>query len=285
MFDRRHPLGWLFYLLLAVAVATAQTETTTVSEVQYRGSGRALARVTNPASIAAQQRGSDDGVRGAVRQVQAPSPRTSTDCENAALALLDDAAGAAWSGTYEVWSDFLPGNAADVFPGDAVNVSAPSRNATFQAIVREVGIEIRSLKEERSLYKIHFANDVAEPLAFRFQAGRVVLSLNLTAITMAEVGARFLPALTAAEITQATSTSVSVDAGIEPGAGGGFEVRWSDFGWGQDNDRNLAGRFSTRTFDLARLAAVQNYFLRQYDASVPPKYSRYTTALHLKYPL
>jgi hypothetical protein len=61
MFDRRHPLGWLFYLLLAVAVATAQTETTTVSEVQYRGSGRALARVTNPASIAAQQRGSDDG--------------------------------------------------------------------------------------------------------------------------------------------------------------------------------------------------------------------------------
>jgi hypothetical protein len=105
-------------LLLAVAVATAQTETTTVSEVQYRGSGRALARVTNPASIAAQQRGSDDGVRGAVRQVQAPSPRTSTDCENAALALLDDAAGADWSGTYEVWSDFLPGNAADVFPGD-----------------------------------------------------------------------------------------------------------------------------------------------------------------------
>ena len=78
--------------------------------------------------------------------MQAPSPRTSTDCENAALALLDDAAGAAWSGTYEVWSDFLPGNAADVFPGDAVNVSAPSRNATFQAIVREVGIEIRSLK-------------------------------------------------------------------------------------------------------------------------------------------
>ena len=98
------------------------------------------------------------------------------------------------------------------------------------------------------------------------------------------MGARFLPALTAAEITQATSTSVSVDAGIEPGAGGGIEVRWSDVGWGQDNDRNLADRFSTRTFDLAR-AAVRNYFLRQYDASMPPKDSRYTTALHLKYPL
>jgi hypothetical protein len=65
------------------------------------------------------------------------------------------------------------------------------------------------------------------------------------------------------------------------------EVRWSDFGWGMDNDRNLAGRFSTRTFSVARLgvSAVQNYFLRQFDASTPPKYSRYTTALHLKYPL
>lgn len=63
------------------------------------------------------------------------------------------------------------------------------------------------------------------------------------------------------------------------------EVRWTDFGWGQDNDRNLVGRFSTQTFTLARLGAVQNYFLRQYDNSVPPRYSRYTTALHLKQPL
>ncbi len=57
-----------------------------------------------------------------------------------------------------------------------------------------------------------------------------------------------------------------------------------DFGWGQANDRNLAGRFSTQTFTVPRLAAVQNYFLRQYDASMPPRYSRYTTALHLNYP-
>jgi hypothetical protein len=32
------------------------------------------------------------------------------------------------------------------------------------------------------------------------------------------------------------------------------EVRWTDFGWGQDNDRNLAGRFSTQTFSVTRLA-------------------------------
>ncbi|MGC2185288.1 MAG: hypothetical protein WA637_18575 [Terriglobales bacterium] len=291
MFDEhRRPWGRPFYLLAFVMVwltaSWAQTpSTTTISEVQYRGLGRAMARVTDPARIAAQQNGSDDGVRGSVRRVQTPSPRTSADCENAALALLDDAAGIAWAGEYTTWSDFLPGNAEDIFPGDAVNVSVASRGAAFQAIVREVEIEVKDLKEEHSLYKVRFADDVSASLAFEFQSGDVALPLSLAAMTTAQVGVLFLPDLTGAEITQATSTSVDVDAGVAPGTGGGIEVRWTDFGWGQDNDRNLAGRFSTQTFTLTRLAAVQNYYLRQYDNSTPPRYSRYTTALHLKYPL
>jgi len=55
--------------------------------------------------------------------------------------------------------------------------------------------------------------------------------------------------------------------------------------WGSANDRNLLGRFSTQTFSLARLARTQNYFLRLYDGSSPPKYSRYAAALHVDYPL
>jgi hypothetical protein len=54
------------------------------------------------------------------------------------------------------------------------------------------------------------------------------------------------------------------------------EVRGNDFGRGQANDRNLLGRFSTQGFSLARLARTQNYFLRLYDSSSPPKYSRYS---------
>lgn len=64
-----------------------------------------------------------------------------------------------------------------------------------------------------------------------------------------------------------------------------IEVRENDYGWGQANDRNLLGRFSTQTFNLARLAETQNYFLRLYDGSSPPKYSRYSAALHVDYPL
>ena len=63
------------------------------------------------------------------------------------------------------------------------------------------------------------------------------------------------------------------------------EVRWSDSGWGPDNDRNLVGRFTTQTFTITRLSQVQNCYLQQYDGSNPPRYSRHTTALHVDYPL
>ena len=63
------------------------------------------------------------------------------------------------------------------------------------------------------------------------------------------------------------------------------EVRWSDEGWGPGNSRNLVGRFGTEAFTIPRLSAVQTIFLQQYDASAPPKYSRYSTSLHVDYPL
>ena len=63
------------------------------------------------------------------------------------------------------------------------------------------------------------------------------------------------------------------------------EVRQNDYGWGRANDKNLLGRFNTQTFSLARLARTQDYFLRLYDSSSPPKYSRYSAALHIDYPL
>ena len=62
------------------------------------------------------------------------------------------------------------------------------------------------------------------------------------------------------------------------------EVRWSDTGWGAANDRNLVGRFAVQSFVIPRLSRAQSCFLRQYDTSVPPKYSRYSAALHVDYP-
>ena len=104
-------------------------------------------------------------------------------------------------------------------------------------------------------------------------------------LSTTQVGSYYLPNLTDAQITQVSSTTVEVDVGMALGSAHAVEVRAHDYGWGASNDRNLLGRFSTQTFSLPRLARTQNYFLRLYDQSSPPRYSRYAAALHVDYPL
>ncbi len=253
-------------------------------EVHYRGYGRAMARVTNPASISTEQRGIDDGVRGAVHHVKTPAARTSVDCENAALAIVSDGAATGLAGKYQTWSDFLPGGAQDVFPGDGLNLSLPSRSASLQAIVTEVEIAVKDLLGDHSEYQIQFVDATDEALAFEFDQTKTAAALSVTPITMAQVGSTTLADLTTAAITLVSSTTASLDAGSAPTPGGGIEVRWTDAGWGPYNDQNLAGRFTTQAFTLPRLAKTQDYYLRQFDGSTPPNYSRYSAALHLDYP-
>ena len=253
----------------------------------YRGWTRAVAHVQNSGSVAAMRRGADDGTRGSVRVVKNPRPRCDVDCENAALAILDDSTGNAWSGSYGTWSDFLPGGAEDIFPGDGIAVNLPSRGASFSAIVREVSIEIADPANDRAFYTIGFANDLASPLAVEYGSGTASIALQdaPSLLQTDQVGAFYQTNLTQAQITSITSTTVEVDAGMSPASGAGIEVRENDFGWGQANDRNLLGRFNAQTFSLARLARTQTYFLRLYDSSSPPKYSRYSAVLHVDYPL
>ncbi|HWY20884.1 MAG TPA: hypothetical protein VNX26_06650 [Candidatus Acidoferrum sp.] len=253
----------------------------------YRGRGRAVAQIQNGSSVALLHNGPDDGTRGSVRVAKTPRARTDVDCENAALAILDDATGTAWSGVYETWSDFLPGTAGDIFPGDAIAVNVPSRGAVFTAIVRDVAIEIADPTDDRAFYTIGFANDLVAPLGIEYEASARAISLQdmPPLLQTIQVGGYYQTNLTEAQITAVTSTTVQVDAGMAPPSGYGIEVRAHDYGWGQANDRNLLGRFSTQTFNLPRLARTQNYFLRLYDSSSPPKYSRYSAALHIDYPL
>ncbi len=243
--------------------------------------------MVNAASMATLASGADNGSRGMVRTMKIPAARTQADCENAALAILDDAAGAAWSGSYETWSDFLPGAAGDIFPGDAVSVNIPSRGGAFTAVVRAVAIDVIDPANDRGMYTIEFANDLAAPLGYQAASSATVVPLGdmLLAQTTTQVGNFYLQNLTEAQITQVSGTTVSVDAGIAPPTDWGVEVREHDYGWGVANDRNLLGRCTTETFSLPRLARTQNYFLRLYDNSSPPKYSRYAAALHVDYPL
>ena len=254
-------------------------------QVRYRTSGRAAARVQDAASMSALQSVNDDGTRGKAVRLKLPAARTSADCENAAVLLLQQAASTAWKGEYKCWSDFLPGDAADVFPGEAVEIDAPSRGGQVWAIVREVEASVRDLSGEHAEYTIRFANDLASPVAFEFETGQAGIPASLKTVALTNVGSNYLPDLTRAEIVQATSSSVTIDCGTAPIAGGAIEIRWSDSGWGPDNDRNLIGRFSTQTISVPRLGEVQSFFVKQYDGSSPAKYSRNATALHIDVPL
>jgi hypothetical protein len=258
--------------------------------------------VQDPVSIAEHANGSDKGRRTCIARIQQPLALSAIDCENAATALLADVVQQAWQGEYKIISDFLP--ADDVLPGNAVQVSAPSRGAAFTAIVRDVDLQVISLMGDRSHYDIKFANDAADPLALKFDSmtppssggpydtGTPTSSPYIDPLSAARIyntgtpsSSLYIAPLTAAQVTNVIATEITVDAGIAPPPGGGIEVRRSDGGWGPSDSGNLAGRFTTQTFTLPRLERVQGYYLRQYDASSPAKYSRYSMLLHVDYPL
>ena len=251
--------------------------------VAYRSSGRAMARVQDAVSIAEHAQGGDKGQRLSVRRIHLPLALSDVDAENAACALLDDTVQTAWQGEYTIVSDFLP--VEDVVPGDAVQVSAPSRGADFSAIVRKVEVQVNSLADDRAHYNISFANDADAPLAFKTEA----ITLGAPVATIYTTGkpssSLYLDSLTGAQITNVIASQITIDAGLAPPAGGGIEVRRSDGGWGPGDGGNLAGRFTTETFVLPRLERSQSYYLRQYDGSSPAKYSRYSALLHVDYPL
>jgi hypothetical protein len=150
--------------------------------------------------------------------------------------------------------------------------------------VRQVEIAFQDLAGEHSVYKIQFTDGTVRTLSFEIEPTKVTTPLAIVPITTAQVGSTVLEDLTSAQITSVASTTASIDTGVSPPIAGGFEVRWSDAGWGQFNDENLAGRFTTQAFTLPRLSRVEDYFLRQFDASVPPRYSRHSTALHIDFP-
>ncbi len=250
--------------------------------VAYRTSSRAMARVQDPNSIAQHAQGSDQGRRIYVRHLKLPPAPTSIDCENAASALLDDAVQVAWQGEYRAPTDSL---ALDALPGDAVQVSVPSRGVAFTAVVRQVNLQVMSLRDDRCHYTIKFANDAAEPLAFELTEMTLAAPLTTIYNTGTPSSSLYIASLTAAQVTNVIATEITFDAGVAPPAGGGIEVRRSDGGWGRSDSGNLAGRFNTQTFVLPRLSRVQGYYLRQYDGSTPAKYSRYSALLHVDYPL
>jgi hypothetical protein len=77
----------------------------------------------------------------------------------------------------------------------------------------------------RAFIRLNLRRPTRDKLSFEFDATRTAAALNVTPFSNAQVGTTVLPDLTAAMVTQVSSTTTDLDAGSSPGTGGGIEVR------------------------------------------------------------
>jgi hypothetical protein len=245
--------------------------------VMYRAQQRAVARLDNPASVAVEVAGGVPGTAQWLGKVLKPVARSSADCASAALAVLSFSASraAAVAGTYEAV------NPADVWPGDVLAIT--SNGQTMSVVVRSVDIADGMACPEVLTYRIAFANDWAEGLGMKLS--EAIAADALLPQTASSNGGNVLANLQQLQLVSATTTALQVDAGTAPPAGGGFEVRRRDGDFGPGVDQDLVLRSPVRSLSIPREGQVERYYVRMYDASTPPVYSRFSSAVFTDLPV
>ena len=246
--------------------------------ISYRMRNRAVARLQDAASVAAEAAGGMPGTARWLGKVVRPKARCSVDCESASQAVLSLATSraAAMAGSY-----IATNPAEDVWPGDVLRVTA--NGATLNVVVRRVTIADEHAAPEWMTYRIAFANDWAECLG-------ITLSESIAADAFVPETALDAPGVALAnlaglKVVSATGTELQVDAGCDAPAGGGFEVRRRDWNFAAGAGADLVLRSPVRNFSIPRAAQLERYYVRMYDGSDPPLYSRLSSAFFVNLPV
>jgi hypothetical protein len=249
--------------------------------VTYRGRQRAVARLEDAASVATERAAGVPGTAQWLGKVLKPVARSSMDCESAALAVLSFSASraAAAAGTYAAV------NPVDVWPGDVLAMT--SGEQTMSVVVRHVDIVDGMSCPEVLTYRMAFANDWAEGLGLTL-SGAIAADALLPRTALSSTrpaGGNVLANLQQLQVVSATGTALQVDAGMAPPAEGGFEVRRRDGDFGLGVDQDLVLRSPVRSFSIPREGQVEHYYVRMYDGSTPPVYSRFSSAVFTDLPV
>jgi hypothetical protein len=184
---------------------------------------------------------------------------------------------ALWSGSYKGTRATFT---TDVWPGDALQLNAPSTSLDAQVVVRSVKVNYQASCPDLVEYEIAFANDWADDLAIRSST-----KVPENAWLPAPVAPTLLANLNALAVTALSGSSVTVNTGVTPPSGGGFEIRLRDFAFMPGEDPTLVMRGSTSTLTFSRVSASDRFYVRMYDGSTPPHYSEFSTALFINLPL
>jgi hypothetical protein len=246
--------------------------------VRYRTRQRAIARLNDPASVAAEAVAGAPGTSRWLGKVVHPAARSTQDCEAAAQAVLALATSraAALSGGYTAINP-----AADIWPGDVLAIT--TNGDTLNVVARTVTLTDGHAAPELITYRIAFANDWAESLGITLsEAVAPDAELPEAAVAAPAVA---LDSLTNLAIVSTTTTAIQVDAGIDPPTGGGFEVRRSDANFSAKPGADLVLRSPVRAFTIPRATFRETFYIRMYDASTPPVYSRFSAAIITNLPV
>ena len=247
--------------------------------VTYRSMGRAVGRAVNTSSQQALLQSGSPSVASWIGSVTDPPARCSADCRNAALAIEQASASAIalWSGTYKTTRGSF---SSDVWPGDALQLNAPSLDLNAQVVVRTVKVSYVASYPDLVEYTIAFANDWANDLAIKTRT-----TVPADTWLPAPIAPTVLANLNRLAVTALNGKTVSVSTGVTPPAGGGFEVRLRDFAFMAGEDPTLVLRGTQPNLTFSRASASDRFYIRMYDASTPPNYSEFSTALFINLPL
>ena len=175
----------------------------------------------------------------------------------------------------------LNAGAVSVFVG-GVAEGTVSTGVNANLVVRAVKIEAANSFPDLTRYTISFANDWAEALSIKLTQ---TVPKDAWLPQQAETAVTVLANLPGLTISSVTGSAIEIAAGVAPPAGGGFEVRRRDWYFAPGNDAGLVLRSPVSNFTIPREAAIEQYFIRQYDASTPPNYSRFSAAVFINVPL
>jgi hypothetical protein len=247
--------------------------------VSYRTVGRAVGRAVNTVSQQSLAQAGLPAEAAWIGSVTNPPARSSADCRNAALAIEQASAGvsALWSGTY---SGTSLGFVADVWPGDSLQLNAPSSNLNAEVVVRTVKVSYRASYPDVVQYSIAFANDWADDLAIKTSA-----TVPADAWLPAPVAPTVLSNLTSLAVTAVNGSTVTINAGVMPPTGGGFEIRRRDSVFMAGEDPDLVMRSNVPNMIFSRESVNDRFYIRMYDGSTPPNYSEFSAALFINLPL
>ena len=251
--------------------------------VNYRNQQRSVARLADAASVASETGNGSPGTCRWLGAVTLPLARSSVDCESATQAVLAFATSrtAAIAGTYS-----LVNPSEDIWPGDVLAIT--SAGVTSSLLVRNVVAQDCSAVPEVRRYKVSFANDWAAEWAagIGLKLSEEIAADAYLPQTASSAPGQVLANLQQMTVTSLTNTAMQVDAGTAPPAGGGFEVRLKDWEFGAGVDAaDLVLRSPVRSFSVPIAAQLQRVFVRMYDESTPPLYSRFSSAVFLNVPV